>query len=60
MSLSIDQTVTLFEFLLMVLGIAIAWAIYYGSERAELPGDAKIPDPALPEDVHPTMEGRTL
>ncbi len=57
--LSIDQQVTIVEILAIVIGIVITWAIYYGSERAELPGEAAIPDPNVPDD-YPTPSGRTL
>lgn len=60
MTLSIDDTLTLVEALVILLGIAITWMVYYGSGRAELPGDAKIPDPALSEDIHRLNDGRTL
>ena len=60
MTLSIDDTVTMFEILVIILGIAITWWIYQGAEKAELPGDARIPDPNIPEDIHPVTEGRTL
>ena len=32
-----DQIVTLAEVLSILIGIGITWAVYYGSERAELP-----------------------
>ncbi len=59
-SLSIDQIVTLTEVLCLLLGIAIIWAVYYGSEEAELPGDAKVPEPGEPDDALPDTRGRTL
>ena len=58
--LSIDQQVTLAEILVVLLGIAITWAVYYGSERAELPGEARIPDPSVPDEIAPDVRGRTL
>lgn len=59
-ALSTDQIITLTEVLVILLSIAITWAVYYGSERAELPGDAKIPDPALPDDMVVDTRGRSL
>lgn len=59
-ALTIDQQVTLVEVLVILLGIAITWAVYYGSEKAELPGDARIPDPALVDDLASDVRGRTL
>ena len=38
--LDTDQIMTLVEVLVILMGIAITWAVYYGSENAELPGDA--------------------
>ncbi|HZY91342.1 MAG TPA: hypothetical protein VFG07_01000 [Thermoplasmata archaeon] len=58
--LSIDQQVTLAEILVILLGIAITWAIYYGSEHAELPGEAAVPDPNVPDEIAPDIRGRTL
>lgn len=58
--LSIDQEVTLVEILVILLGIGITWAVYYGSERAELPGEAKVPDPTVPDEIAPDIRGRTL
>jgi hypothetical protein len=58
--LSITDQVTLVEVGLVLLGIAITWAVYYGSERAELPGDAAIPEPGLPDDLEIDTRGRTL
>jgi hypothetical protein len=60
MSLSPDQIVTLTEVLVILMGIGITYAVYYGSDTAELPGDATIPDPAQADDAHPDTEGRTL
>jgi hypothetical protein len=57
---TIDQEVTLTEVLMILLGIAITWAVYYGSERAELPGEATIPDPGLPDDMVSDTRGRSL
>ncbi|HTT45477.1 MAG TPA: hypothetical protein VMH38_05625 [Thermoplasmata archaeon] len=58
--LSPDQIVTLTEILVILMGIGILWAVYHGSERAELPGDARIPDPGQADDTTPDMSGRTL
>lgn len=59
-ALSIDQQITLVELLVLLLGIAVTWAVYYGSERAELPGEATIPEPGVAEDVVVDTRGRTL
>lgn len=59
-ALSIDQEVTLVELLVLLLGIAITWAVYYGSERAELPGEATNPDPSMTDDLVVDTRGRTL
>lgn len=58
--LSIDDQITLTEIIVILLGIAITWAVYYGSERAELPGEARIPDPAVPDDPGSDLRGRSL
>ncbi len=55
-----DQIVTLTEILVVLMGIAIAWAVYHGSDRAELPGDAKVPPPEEIDDATPDTRGRTL
>jgi len=55
-----DQIVTLTEVLVILLGIAITWAVYHGSERAELPGEATEPEPGEPDDAKPDLRGRTL
>jgi hypothetical protein len=55
-----DQIVTMTEILVILMGIAILWAVYYGSDRAELPGDAQIPDPTGVDDTVPDMRGRSL
>jgi hypothetical protein len=60
MTLSIDDTITVVEVGVTLLGIAITWVVYYGSERAELPGEAQIPNPEIPADLHDMSEGRTL
>ncbi len=59
-ALSIDQQVTLAEILVILLGIGITWAVYYGSEHAELPGEARVPDPTVPDEIAPDIRGRTL
>jgi hypothetical protein len=48
------------EILVILMGIGITWAVYYGSENAELPGDATVPDPAEVDDAHPDTTGRSL
>jgi len=58
--LSIDDQVTLTEILVVLLGIVITWAVFYGSDRAELPGGAAIPDPGRPDDIASDVRGRTL
>jgi hypothetical protein len=60
MSFTPDQIVTLTEVLVILMGIGITYAVYYGSENAELPGEAEIPDPAEADDAHPATQGRTL
>lgn len=57
--LSIDQEITLTEVLVLLLGIAVTWAIYYNSDQAELPGEATEPDPAIPDERY-SPPGRTL
>ncbi|HLY77332.1 MAG TPA: hypothetical protein VKT21_05560 [Thermoplasmata archaeon] len=57
--LSIDDEITLVEVLACLVGIGITWAIYYGSDRAELPGEATEPDPSVPDEKF-VPEGRTL
>jgi len=59
-TLSPDEVVELTEILVVLMGIGIIWAVYHGSERAELPGDARIPDPAQVDDTVPDTRGRTL
>ena len=59
-TLSIDDTITLTELLVLLMGIAITWAVYYGSEHAELPGEAQIPDPSIPPDPGADIRGRSL
>ena len=55
-----DQIVTLTEILVILLGIVITWAVYHGSEHAELPGEATEPEPGEPDDATPDTRGRTL
>jgi hypothetical protein len=55
-----DQIVTLVEVLVILMGIGITWAVYHGSERAELPGEAEIPAPGEVDDAVPDTRGRTL
>jgi hypothetical protein len=59
-ALSIDDQVTLSEILVILLGIAITWAVYYGSARAELPGEARYPDPTIPDDPGSDTRGRSF
>ncbi|MGB6442223.1 MAG: hypothetical protein WBF81_02870 [Thermoplasmata archaeon] len=59
-ALTVDQIVTMTEILVILMGIAITWAVYAGSERAELPGDATVPDPHETDDAHPDTRGRTI
>ena len=59
-ALSPSQIVTLSEVLSMILGVAIVWAVYHDSDRAELPGDATIPPPGEMDDAVPETGGRTL
>ncbi|HYA10172.1 MAG TPA: hypothetical protein VEH10_00645 [Thermoplasmata archaeon] len=58
--LSAGQIVDLAEVLSILLGIAITWAVYHGSEDAELPGEATIPPPGEVDDATPETSGRTL
>ncbi len=60
MSIAPDQIVTLTEILVTLMGIGVIWAVYHGSERAELPGEATIPDPHEVDDAKPDTCGRTL
>jgi hypothetical protein len=59
-ALTADQIVTLTEVLVILAGIGITWAVYAGSDRAELPGDATVPDPHEADDAKPDNSGRTL
>jgi len=58
--LTTDQILLLTEILAVLAGIGITWAVYYGSERAELPGTVGIPDPTEVDDAGPDTRGRTL
>ncbi len=60
MSLTPDQIVTMTEILVILMGIGITYAVYYGSENAELPGEASIPEPGGIDDAKPDTEGRSL
>lgn len=55
-----DQVVSLTEVLVLLMGIGITWAVYYGSESAELPGEAMIPAPGEVDDARPDTRGRTV
>ncbi|MGI0129833.1 MAG: hypothetical protein ACREDE_02540 [Thermoplasmata archaeon] len=59
-ALTPDQIVTLTEILAILMGIGVTWAVYYGSDRAELPGEATIPDPHETDDAKPDTTGRSL
>ncbi len=59
-ALTPNQIVELTEVLVVLMGIGIAWAIYHGSEKAELPGEAAIPEPGEADDAKPDTRGRTL
>ena len=59
-ALSPDQVVQLTEVGVVVIGVAIVWAVYHGSDRAELPGDASVPPPGEADDAGPDTSGRTL
>jgi hypothetical protein len=59
-ALNADQIVDLTEVLVVLMGIGVIWAVYHGSDRAELPGDAHEPDPRQVEDATPDTRGRTL
>ncbi|HTW39673.1 MAG TPA: hypothetical protein VMF04_02290 [Thermoplasmata archaeon] len=60
MTLTADQIVDMTEVLVILMGIGITWAVYHGSEKAELPGEATVPDPHEADDARPNTEGRTL
>lgn len=58
--LSPNQIVQLTEVLSILMGIAIVWLVYHGSDRAELPGEAAIPAPGEADEAVPETSGRTL
>ena len=58
--LSPNQIVQLTEVLSILMGVAIVWLVYHGSDRAELPGGATIPEPGEPDEAVPDTTGRTL
>lgn len=58
--LSVDQVMALTEVLCLLLGVGVIWAVYRGSEHAELPGEASIPAPGEADDAVPDQRGRTL
>ena len=59
-SLTPDQVVTMTEILVLLMGIGITWAVYRGSENAELPGTALVPVPGEADDARPDTRGRSL
>ena len=59
-TLNPTQIVDLTEILVVLMGIGIAWAVYHGSENAELPGGATIPESGEADDAKPDTSGRTL
>ncbi len=59
-ALTTDQLITITEVLCIALGLVAAWAVYYGSDAAELPGEAKVPAPGVAEDMELDVRGRTL
>jgi hypothetical protein len=59
-TLAPDQIVDMTEILVILMGIGITWAVYHGSEKAELPGEAVVPDPHEDDDAKPNTDGRTL
>jgi len=58
--LSPNQIVELTEALSILMGVAIVWLVYHGSENAELPGEASVPEPGEADDATPDTSGRTL
>jgi cbb3-type cytochrome oxidase subunit 3 len=58
--LSPNQITQLAEVLSILMGIAIVWLVYHRSDRAELPGEATIPEPGEADDAVPETTGRTL
>ncbi len=59
-ALSPDQVVELTEILVVLMGVGITWAVYYGSDRAELPGEATMPPAGEVDDAVPDTTGRSL
>jgi len=59
-ALTPNQIVDLTELMMVLAGIGIIWAVYHGSDRAELPGEARISDPRQADDTLPDTRGRTL
>ncbi len=59
-ALSPNQITQLSMVLSILLGIAIIWAVYHGSESAELPGEATLPEAGEVDDATPETSGRTL
>ena len=59
-ALSPNQITQLSMVLSILIGVAIVWAVYHDSDRAELPGDATIPPPGEVDDATPETSGRTL
>ncbi len=59
-ALTTDQLIELTDVLVILLGIGITWVVFHGSQRAELPGEASIPDPNEVDDAVPDTRGRTL
>lgn len=58
--LSIDDQIDMTVILVILLGLAITWAVYYGSDKAELPGESRIPDPSVPDDPGSDVKGRSF
>ena len=59
-ALNVDQIVDLTEILGTLAGIGITWLIYHGADHAELPGEATIPDPRIPDEPVVDTTGRTV
>ncbi len=59
-ALSPYQITQLAEVCALIVGVAIVWAVYYGGDRAELPGEATIPPPGEVDDATPETSGRSL
>jgi hypothetical protein len=58
--LSVDTLMTLTEIGCILAGLGILWAVFFGSDAAELPGEATVPDPAQVDDMTIDTRGRTL